>query len=75
MIIITCQRGKCIGCNYCVEMDYEHWRMTKKDGRVALLGSENKRGFHTLKLNSGNFELHKKVAKACPVGIIKVKEV
>lgn len=49
--------------------------MTKKDGKVALLGSENKRGFHTLKLNSGNFELHKKVAKACPVGIIKVKEV
>jgi len=73
VIIITYQREKCIGCNYCVEMDFTHWRMTKKDGKCTLLGSTNKKGFHTLKLNSGDFNLHKKVEKACPARIIKVK--
>ncbi len=75
MIIITYQRAKCIGCNYCVELDFEHWRITRKDGKCTLIGSINKKGFHTLKLLQGDLKLHKKVASACPVDIIKVKEV
>ncbi len=75
MIVITYQRAKCIGCNYCVELDFEHWRITKKDGKCTLIGSTDKKGFHTLKLQSGDIDLHKKVAKACPADIIWVKEV
>ena len=75
MIIITYQRAKCIGCNYCVELDFEHWRITKKDGKSTLIGAIEKKGFHTLKLNSGDVALHNKVAKVCPADIIWVKEV
>ena len=75
MIVVTYQRAKCIGCNYCVELDREHWRLSKKDGKCTLIGSIEKKGFHTLKLTSGDFDLHEKVAKGCPVAIIKVKEV
>jgi len=75
VIIITYQRSKCIGCNYCVELDYEHWRLSKKDGKCNLIGSTEKKGFHTLKIHSGNIHLHGKVSKSCPVGIIKVKKV
>ena len=73
MIVITYQREKCIGCNYCVEMDFENWRMTKKDGKSTLLGSVNRKGFHTLRLNSGDIDLHDRVAKVCPVDVIKVR--
>ncbi len=75
MIIITYQRAKCIGCNYCVELDAENWRLSKKDGKCTLMGSHDKKGFHTKKILTGDFSLHEKVSKACPVGIIKVKEV
>ena len=51
MVIITLQRDKCLGCNYCVELAYDHWRMSKKDGKSNLLGSVNRKGFHTVKAN------------------------
>lgn len=75
MIVITYQRDKCIGCNYCVELDVEHWRLSKRDGKSNLLGSQEKKGFHTLKITSGELDFHEKVSKSCPAGIIKVKEV
>ncbi len=43
MIQITYQRGKCIGCNYCIELAPERWKMNKKDGRSLLLGAKNKK--------------------------------
>ena len=77
MIVITHQREKCIGCNYCVELAEEQWRMSKKDGKSVLLGSRNKKGFHTLRVPFDDeevFENNKRAAEACPVNIIKVDQ-
>jgi ferredoxin len=75
MVIVTLQREKCIGCNYCVEMNPVHFQMSKKDGKSILIKSINSKGFYTLKSNDytilENCEL---AAKACPVKIISVKE-
>ena len=66
MIIITQQREKCIGCNYCVEAAPDRWRMSKRDGRSTLVDAKNSRGFWTVKVND-------EAAKLCPVKIIRVK--
>ena len=75
MVIITQQRIKCIGCNYCVEAAPERWRMSKKDGRCTLIGSKDKKGFHTARVGDDEFENNVKAAAACPVNIIKVKKI
>lgn len=75
MVIITHQREKCIGCNYCVELAYQRWRMSKKDGKATLLGGENKKGFHTVRVDDDEFESNKKAGEACPVNIIQVKKI
>jgi ferredoxin len=76
MVIITLQRDKCIGCNYCVEFAPEYFRMSKKDGKSVLLKSLDRIGFFTLKTPFQDaFELCEKAAKACPVNIISVKEI
>ena len=84
MVIITLQRDKCIGCNYCaefapeycVEMAPEQFQMSKKDGKSVLLKSVEKKGFHTVKTPLQDaFEPCDKAAKACPVKIISVKEI
>ena len=74
MVIITLQREKCIGCNYCAEFAPDCFRMSKKDGKSVLLRTEDKKGFYTLKTrNVGALEPCEKAAKACPVNIISVK--
>lgn len=73
MVIITHQRDKCIGCNYCVELAYSRWRMSKKDGKATLLGGENKKGFYTVRTDNEEYDDNIKAANACPVNIIKVK--
>jgi ferredoxin len=76
MVVVTLQRDKCIGCNYCVEQAAGQFRMSKKDGKSVLLKSQNKKGFHTLKSTDELiFEDCDKAAKACPVNIISVKRV
>jgi ferredoxin len=75
MVIITLQRDKCIGCNYCVEMAPVHFQMSKKDGKTVLIKSQDNKGFHTLKSKDHTIaESCEAAAKACPVHIIKVKE-
>lgn len=73
MIVITQNRKKCIGCNYCVELAYDFWRMSKKDGKSVLLGADEKKGQYTLKVGDEFYNEHKAAADACPVNIIKVK--
>lgn len=76
MVIITLQREKCIGCNYCAEFAPEFFRMSKKDGKSVLLKANEKKGFHTVKiLQHDVFQPCEKAAKACPVNIISVKEI
>ncbi|WP_445714557.1 ferredoxin [Flavobacterium sp.] len=75
MVVVTLQRDKCIGCNYCVEMAPAQFQMSKKDGKSVLIKAVDSKGFHTLKSPDHtiveNCEL---AAKACPVHIITVKE-
>jgi ferredoxin len=74
MVVITLQREKCIGCNYCVEMAPAQFQMSKKDGKTVLLNSTNSKGFHTLKINDYSMLENCELAeKACPVNIISVK--
>ena len=75
MVIITLQLEKCIGCNYCVELAYDRWRMSKKDGKSTLLGSENSKGFYTVKVGDDELDENLRAAEACPVNIIKVKQI
>jgi ferredoxin len=76
MVIITLQRAKCIGCNYCVELAPAQFQMSKKDGKSVLLKSKDNKGFHTLKsADETIFESSEAAAKACPVHIISVKAV
>ncbi len=75
MVIITLQREKCIGCNYCVEMHAERFRMSKKDGKSVLLNSLEKKGFHTAKVRDEELDFAQSAAKACPVNIIQVKQI
>ena len=75
MVIITQQRDKCIGCNYCVELAFQRWRMSKKDGKCTLLGSKNSRGFHTVRVGDEEYEENVRAAEACPVKIIQVKKI
>ena len=74
MVIITLQRNKCIGCNYCVELAPSHFQMSKKDGKTVLLHAKDKKGFFTVKSNDHHiYEDCEKAAKACPVNIISIK--
>jgi ferredoxin len=75
MVVITLQREKCIGCNYCVEMAPEQFRMSKKDGKSVLIKSVNAKGFYTLKSPDHTIVENCELAvKACPVHIISIKE-
>ena len=74
MVIITLQRKKCIGCNYCVELAPKQFQMSKKDGKSVLLHTKDKKGFYTLKSTDVSIlENATKAKEACPVNIISVK--
>jgi ferredoxin len=73
MITVIHQRQKCIGCNYCVELAPEHWRMSLKDGKSVLICSIEKKGFWLAKLPESERVKNDKAAKACPVNIIQVR--
>ena len=65
-------RNKCIGCGICYEMMPEVWRMSKKDGKATLIKGLLKKQTTVLPINPSLNETAKKVAKPCPVNIIKI---
>lgn len=74
MVVVTLQRQKCIGCNYCVEMAPAQFQMSKRDGKSVLLNSKEKKGFYTLKSHDNSiFDGCLQAQKACPVKIITAK--
>ncbi|WP_109098449.1 ferredoxin [Aquimarina sp. AU58] len=76
MVVVTLQREKCIGCNYCVEMAPTQFQMSKKDGKTVLLHAIDKKGFHTLKSPDNTiYDDCVQAQKACPVKIITTKMV
>jgi ferredoxin len=66
-------RNKCIGCNACVEIAYNRWRMSKKDGKSVLLGATEKKGIYQTLIPEDELEENQKAAEACPVNIIQVQ--
>ncbi|WP_047246803.1 ferredoxin [Maribacter thermophilus] len=74
MVVVTLQRKKCIGCNYCVELAPEQFQMSKKDGKSVLLHAVEKKGFHTIKSPDDSiYEPCRQAQQACPVKIITTK--
>lgn len=74
MVVVTLQRKKCIGCNYCVELAPANFQMSKRDGKAVLLRAMDKKGFHTLKTrNNLNYDDCMLAEKACPTKIISTK--
>ncbi len=74
MIVITQQRQKCIGCNYCVELAADRWIMSPKDGKAVLVGGKGKKGFYTTRTGHEELEANQQAADACPVKIISVRQ-
>lgn len=74
MPTIVHRRNKCIGCNYCVEIAPEYWRMSRKDGKAVLLEATDKRGNWVLKIPDRAYEENRLAAEACPVKVIEVRE-
>ncbi len=75
MIRITHQREKCIGCNLCVEVARNRWRMSRKDGKSTLVGGEDNKGFYTVLVGDDEWKENKYAADNCPVKIIKLEKV
>lgn len=73
MIQILFQRGKCIGCNGCVEADPDRWRISKKDGRCNLIGGKDKKGMFQALVGEEEHERILQAAANCPVNIIQAK--
>lgn len=73
MVVISHQRNKCIGCNYCAELAYQRWRMSKKDGKATLIGGNERKGFYTVRVGDEEYHENVRAAEACPVNIIQVK--
>jgi ferredoxin len=49
--------------------------MSKKDGKVTLIGATNRKGFHTIHVGDDEFDENVKAGALCPVNIIKVKQI
>ena len=75
MIRIIHHREKCIGCNLCVEVAENRWRMSRKDGKSTLVGGVNNKGFYTVTVGDDEWRENKHAADNCPVKIIKVEKV
>ena len=71
--LILFDRANCIGAGACAAMDPEHFKMTG-DGKADLIKGKD--------IGKGKFELEAEenpaiieAAKACPVEVIKVKNI
>ena len=69
---IILYRDKCIGCALCAEMQPDHWRMSKKDGKATLVKSIAKKELFVLRICNIIQQQTELVLKACPVKIIKI---
>jgi ferredoxin len=65
-------RDKCVGCAICYEQQPELWRMSKKDGKATLLRSTAKKDVFVLSVSNAIQQQSRKVARECPVKIIKI---
>ena len=74
MLRIFYQRGKCIGCNGCVEAAPQRWRVSTKDGRCSLVGGIEKKGIFQATVDDEEYEQNVKAAANCPMRIIRIEQ-
>lgn len=74
MIRITHQRGKCIGCSYCIEAAPSRWEMDKSDGKCNLKESTEKKGIFIAITGNDEYDENIEAAEICPVNIIRVEK-
>lgn len=65
-------RDKCIGCGICQEMQPEHWRMSRNDGKASLLRAIAKKGIYQLVIEEEEIQRTQAVITACPARIIRL---
>ena len=73
MVRIMYQRGKCIGCNSCVEAAPNRWRVSKKDGRCNLIEGKEKKGMFRALVGMDEYYQNLQAGANCPVKIIRVE--
>ena len=72
-ITITLHREKCIGCAYCSQVASQYFEMSSIDGKSTLIGSVEKKGFHTLRCDDPEaYIVCQEAKKNCPVKLIRV---
>lgn len=74
MFKIVQHRQRCIGCNACVEIAFDRWRMSRKDGKATLFGGKEKKGIFRADAHLHELDTNLKAALACPVKIIQIIE-
>ncbi|MCB0430590.1 MAG: ferredoxin [Flavobacteriales bacterium] len=74
MIKVIHYRHKCIGCNACVEVDKQRWRISRTDGKSVLIGSIQKKNIYQVTTGDDEADKLRRAAEVCPVNIIKVIE-
>lgn len=67
-------RSRCIGCNACVEIANQRWRMSKRDGKAVLLGAIEKKGVYSISLSYAELEENQQALEACPVKVIQIQK-
>jgi len=72
-IKIIHQPGQCIGCNSCVTLAPQNWRMNKETGKSELIGGCKKGKVYVTEIFECDVEANQKAAEACPMNLIKVE--
>jgi ferredoxin len=73
MLRIIHFRGKCIGCNACVEANNFRWRISQRDGKATLIGGKEKKGIFSSLISNDELEVNRAAEKNCPVACIRVE--
>ena len=74
MVQILFYRNKCIGCNACVEIAPERWRVSRKDGKCNLIGGMEKKGIFQIRVGMEEYEDNVRAAANCPAKVIQVRK-
>lgn len=71
-IKVSHDRKNCIGCHACVAIAPQNWIINPLDGKSDLIGARKKGSLYMGEIFECDLNLNQKVAKACPMRIIKI---
>ena len=71
---IVHDRLKCIGCNSCVFIAPQNWKMDKEKGKSHLINSKKRKNLHIGEIFECDIESNQHAAEACPTNAIKVEK-